>query len=72
MRPITEKDKVCVHYEYPNASSDITGEVLHTPSDSGDMWYIKEGGTGKIIAVNPQHLYLQSISRLEKGDLTWD
>ena len=49
-RSIKEGDKVSVDF----TDWGFDGEVLHTPGDTGDLWYFKDLKDGKTIGVNPQ------------------
>ena len=65
-RPIEVGDKVHIMWESPERVTHLQGEVLHTPSDTGDMWYIKTNDTNEIVAVNSQNSYLSTITKLEE------
>jgi len=75
-RPIKIGDIVFVIW---TDSSRIYGKVLHTPSDTGDMWYIEamdyvnvEQGEwaieGSIVAVNPGSADLEMIVKPKVED----
>ena len=62
-RIIKPYDEVDVLWIFPTMGDvHLQGIVRHTPGDAGDMWYIKTNDTDEIVAINPQHLYLHSIT----------
>ena len=66
-RPIEQGDKVHIMWTHPeNDTTHLQGKVLHTPSDTGDMWYIQTSDTDEVVAINSQNLYLHSITKLQE------
>ena len=69
MRPIKKGDKVHVIWDAHTKDKSfihLQGEVLHTPSDTGDMWYVQDAVTDEIVAINPQNLYLSTITKIQE------
>ena len=44
----------------------LQGEVLHTPSDIGDMWYVQDAETDEVVAINPQNSNLSTITKIKE------
>ena len=63
MRLIHEGDKVEIAYSTRVA---FTGIVTHTPSDTGDMWFIRSD-IGEDVAINPQCSLLIYIKKIEEA-----
>lgn len=62
MRTINEDDLVRIWF---SGGESMRGTVMHTPSNPGDLWFIKrEDGTDT--AINPQAQEFVSIDKLEK------
>jgi hypothetical protein len=63
-RPIKEGDTVTLRYSDGSAEFGFT--VLHTPSDSGDLWYLK-AAWGVIMGINPSSTKLHAIELDKEG-----
>lgn len=63
---IEEGDRVKVDFTPRNETTQpyFYGTVLHTPSDVGDMWHLKDDD-GVIIYVNPSCSTLETIIRMD-------
>jgi len=59
MRIINEGDRVRVWF---TGGERIDGVVMHIPSNTGDLWYIR-GDSGTDTAVNPQSSEFVSIDK---------
>ena len=62
-RTIDVGDEVTVHW---TEGDGLKGVVTHTPSDTGDMWYITSGDTDH--AINPSCSSLEQIIKRRVGD----